>query len=47
MLDTRSVRDFWGRKWNLQVTTTLKRFHCRGLLLNNFFQPNDRILKGS
>lgn len=23
--DSRSQRDFWGRKWNLQVTTTLKR----------------------
>ena len=25
MFDTRSPRDFWGKKWNIQVTTTLKR----------------------
>jgi len=25
IFDTRSPRDFWGKKWNLQVTTTLKR----------------------
>ena len=24
VFDSRSPRDFWGRKWNLQVTTTLK-----------------------
>jgi len=25
IFDTRSPRDFWGKKWNLQVTATLKR----------------------
>jgi len=25
MFATRSPRDFWGKKWNIQVTTTLKR----------------------
>lgn len=25
LFSTRSARDFWGKKWNIQVTTTLKR----------------------